>query len=253
MQNGRITAVGGRRDGNSLRRQGDRRNRNDGLSRPHRFRNPPGPDGNFRRAHDQRSRSRLSDEIMPHMHVYDAFHAETALIPVTASMASPTPSSRRPAGTPSRPGFLHPTGRRFRHGDADGARHRHAAELHRRATPQPESSSKRKFPYTRMGMATQLRQAFIDAQDYDQKLADYDKKKTDAIRDKKHERPRSSQARSEAGGACCRICTAKKPVVLAAEKPQRPGHGAAPGQRVPPEVYSESRHPLAPRAGYVAA
>src|SRR5258707_9698304 len=24
-----------------------------------------------------------SDEIMPHMHVYDAFHAETALIPVT--------------------------------------------------------------------------------------------------------------------------------------------------------------------------
>ena len=25
----------------------------------------------------------LSDEIMPHMHVYDAFHAETALIPVT--------------------------------------------------------------------------------------------------------------------------------------------------------------------------
>src|SRR6478609_8460939 len=25
----------------------------------------------------------MSDEIMPHMHVYDAFHAETALIPVT--------------------------------------------------------------------------------------------------------------------------------------------------------------------------
>src|SRR6476659_4318789 len=25
----------------------------------------------------------LSDEIMPHMHVYDAFHAETTLIPVT--------------------------------------------------------------------------------------------------------------------------------------------------------------------------
>ena len=41
----------------------------------------------------------MSDEIMPHMHVYDAFHAETALIPVTASMASPTPSLLRPAGT----------------------------------------------------------------------------------------------------------------------------------------------------------
>ena len=25
----------------------------------------------------------MSDEIMPHMHVYDAFHAETALIPVS--------------------------------------------------------------------------------------------------------------------------------------------------------------------------
>ena len=39
----------------------------------------------------------MSDEIMPHMHVYDAFHAETALIPVTASMASPTPLWLRPA------------------------------------------------------------------------------------------------------------------------------------------------------------
>ena len=36
----------------------------------------------------------ISDEIMPHMHVYDAFHAETELIPVRASTGLPTPSSR---------------------------------------------------------------------------------------------------------------------------------------------------------------
>ncbi len=36
-----------------------------------------------------------------------------------------------------------------------------------------------------MGMAAQLRQAFLDAQDYQQKAADYEKKKADAERDKK--------------------------------------------------------------------
>jgi imidazolonepropionase-like amidohydrolase len=43
-----------------------------------------------------------------------------------------------------------------------------------------ESFDKAKYPQTRMGMAAQLRQAFLDAQDYMQKQADYDKKsKTD--------------------------------------------------------------------------
>src|SRR5207248_2454072 len=42
-----------------------------------------------------------------------------------------------------------------------------------------ESWEKRKFPETRMGMAAQLRQAFLDAQDYAQKWTEYDKKKAE--------------------------------------------------------------------------
>ena len=54
----------------------------------------------------------LSDEIMPHMHVYDAFHAESELIPVTRlngiTNAIVAPDNAR---HPARTGFLHPTGR----------------------------------------------------------------------------------------------------------------------------------------------
>ena len=41
----------------------------------------------------------LSDEIMPHMHTAEAFHAESALIPVAARTASPMPSSLLKAQT----------------------------------------------------------------------------------------------------------------------------------------------------------
>src|SRR4029078_3463300 len=48
-----------------------------------------------------------------------------------------------------------------------------------------ESWEKRKFPQTRMGLAAQLRQAFMDAQDYSERWSDYEKKKSDA--DAKHD------------------------------------------------------------------
>jgi len=41
-----------------------------------------------------------------------------------------------------------------------------------------ESWEKRKYPSTRMGMAAQLRQAFIDARDYESKLTEYEKKRS---------------------------------------------------------------------------
>ena len=78
----------------------------------------------------------MSDEIMPHMHVYDAFHAETALIPVTR-LNGITNAIVAPASGDTLPGqdsFIQLAGR-FRHGDADRARYRHAAQLYRRATP----------------------------------------------------------------------------------------------------------------------
>ncbi len=80
-----------------------------------------------------------SDEIMPHMHVYDAFHAETALIPVTR-INGITNAIVAPASGDTLPGqdsFIQLAGPSATE-MLTGARHRHAAELYRRAAPQPE-------------------------------------------------------------------------------------------------------------------
>ena len=39
---------------------------------------------------------------------------------------------------------------------------------------------KRKFPSTRMGLISQMRQAFLDARDYQAKWTDYERKKSEA-------------------------------------------------------------------------
>ncbi len=78
-----------------------------------------------------------SDEIMPHMHVYDAFHAESELIPVARSERNH--QRHRGAADPghsARPGRVHSTRRQVGQRNAAGAGHRHAAELHRRAAAQ---------------------------------------------------------------------------------------------------------------------
>jgi len=132
-------------------------------------------------------RIELSDEIMPHMHVFDAFHAESELIPVTR-LNGITNAIVAPDNTDTLPGqdsFVQLAGPS-------------AAEmLLVRDIAMPlnftgeqrrnESWEKRKFPQTRMGMAAQLRQAFLDAQDYQQKRTEYEQKKADAARDKKPE------------------------------------------------------------------
>src|SRR5437868_5666689 len=119
-----------------------------------------------------------SDEIMPHMHVYDAFHAETALIPVTR-INGITNAVVAPASGDTLPGqdsFI----------QLAGASATEMLTIRDIAMPlnftgaqrRNQSFESAKFPFTRMGMASQLRQAFIDAQDYEQKLAAYDKKKS---------------------------------------------------------------------------
>ena len=118
---------------------------------------------------------------MPHMHVYDAFHAETALIPV-ARLNGITNAIVAPASGDTLPGqdsFIQLAGASATR-DVAHPRHSHAAELHRRTAPQRGRVEKRKVPSTRMGMAAQLRQAFLDAQDYEQKLAAYEQKKSAA-------------------------------------------------------------------------
>ncbi|MGH9523570.1 MAG: amidohydrolase family protein [Terriglobales bacterium] len=113
-----------------------------------------------------------SDEIMPQMHVYDAFHAETAAIPVTRlngiTNAIVAPGTRDTL--PGQDSFIQLYGR-----DAqemltvrDIAMPLNFTGDQRRGGG-PDASG-RVFPTTRMGMAAQLRQAFLDAQEYQRKL-----------------------------------------------------------------------------------
>ena len=120
-----------------------------------------------------------SDEIMPHMHVYDAFHAESDIIPVTrlngVTNAIVAPASRDTL--PGQDSFIQLWGR-----SSDemllvrdiAMPMNFTAEQRRGGGP---DASGRTFPTTRMGMAAQLRQAFLDAQDYAQKMSDYEKRK----------------------------------------------------------------------------
>lgn len=121
-----------------------------------------------------------SEEIMPHMHVYDAFHAESELIPVTRyngiTNAIVAPGSRDTL--PGQDSFVQLAGKSSEEMllvrdialplNFSGEQRRNQGGFEHR-----------KFPSTRMGLAAQLRQAFLDAQDYAQKWADYEKKKAD--------------------------------------------------------------------------
>jgi len=162
-------------------------------------------------------RIELSDEIMPHMHVYDAFHAESELIPVTR-LNGITNAIVAPDSNDTLPGqdsFV----------QLAGASASEMLLVRDIAMPlnftgeqrRNESREKRKFPETRMGMAAQLRQAFLDAQDYQQRFADYEKKKADAVRDKKSEP--SAPKRDLRLEALLPYLQGKRPIVLAAEGP----------------------------------
>ncbi len=122
----------------------------------------------------------MSDEIMPHMHTAEAFHAESALIPV-ARMNGITNAIVAPSAADTLPGqdsFI----------QLAGANATDMLLIRDNALPLNFTGDERrnrggfdkqKFPATRMGLAAQLRQAFIDAQDYKTKWDDYDRKKED--------------------------------------------------------------------------
>jgi imidazolonepropionase-like amidohydrolase len=124
-----------------------------------------------------------SDEIMPHMHTAEAFHAESALIPV-ARVNGITNAIVAPESSDTLPGqdsFI----------QLAGASATEMLLIRDIAMPlnftgdqrrNKGGFDKRKFPSTRMGLAAQLRQAFIDAQDYQTKWADYERKKSEAAK-----------------------------------------------------------------------
>lgn len=161
-----------------------------------------------------------SDEIMPHMHVYDAFHAETELIPV-ARLNGVTNAIVAPQSQDTLPGqdsFI----------QLDGKSANDMLLVRDIAMPlnftgeqrRNESWEKRKFPQTRMGLAAQLRQAFMDAQDYSLRWADYEKKKSDTTAkgdDKKG--PPSPPRHDLKLEALLPYLQGKKAIVLAAQEP----------------------------------
>src|SRR5215467_13734707 len=155
-----------------------------------------------------------SDEIMPHMHVADAFHAETALIPV-ARINGITNAVVAPGAGDTLPGqdaFIQLAGK-----SADEMLIVRDVALPLNFTGRQrrnESFATAKFPQTRMGMAAQLRQAFIDAQDYEAKLNAYEKKK--AADPEKAGAPPKRDLKLE---ALLPYLHGQKPMVLAAEEP----------------------------------
>jgi imidazolonepropionase-like amidohydrolase len=164
----------------------------------------------------------LSDEIMPHMHTAEAFHAESALIPV-ARMNGITNAVIAPEGADTLPGqdsFI----------QLAGASATEMLLIRDNAMPlnftggerrNKGTFEKRKFPSTRMGLAAQLRQAFIDAQDYKTKWADYERKKTDAAQNKnKDKKPEPLAPKRDLKlEALLPYLEGKKAIVLAAESP----------------------------------
>ncbi|MBZ5524372.1 MAG: amidohydrolase family protein [Acidobacteriia bacterium] len=156
-----------------------------------------------------------SDEIMPHMHVYDAFHAETALIPV-ARINGITNAIVAPASGDTLPGqdsFIQLAGRSSEEMIMvrDIAMPLNFTGRQRRN----ETFQTSKYPSTRMGMATQLRQAFLDAQDYDQKMAAYEKKKASGDEKDKGAPPPKRDLKLE---ALLPYLHGQRPVILAAEQ-----------------------------------
>src|SRR5450755_1833312 len=166
----------------------------------------------------------LSEEIMPHMHTADAFHAESALIPV-ARMNGITNAVVAPEGADTLPGqdsFI----------QLAGASAPQMLLIRDNAMPlnftgderrNKGGFDKRKFPSTRMGLAAQLRQAFIDAQDYKIKWAEYERKKADAVGDKdknKDKKPEPLAPKRDLKlEALIPYLEGKKTIVLAAESP----------------------------------
>ena len=161
-----------------------------------------------------------SDEIMPHMHVYDAFHAESALIPV-ARLNGITNAIVAPQSEDTLPGqdsFV----------QLDGNSANEMLLVRDIALPlnftgeqrRNESWEKRKFPQTRMGLAAQLRQAFLDAQDYADRWAEYEKKKADAAAKPDEKKGPPSPLKHDLKlEALLPYLQGKKPIVLAAQEP----------------------------------
>ncbi len=173
-----------------------------------------------------------SDEIMPHMHVYDAFHAESALIPV-ARLNGITNAIVAPESEDTLPGqdsFIQLAGR-----DATEMLLIRDIAMPLNFTGDQRRNKggfdKRRFPSTRMGLISQMRQAFLDAKDYEAKWADYERKKSESATptddknksaDKAKDKPKAAPMAPKRDlklEALIPYLDGKKTIVLAADSP----------------------------------
>jgi imidazolonepropionase-like amidohydrolase len=132
-----------------------------------------------------------SDEIMPHMHVADAFHSETTLIPV-ARLNGITNAVVAPASSDSISGqdiFIQLYGSRAEMmlGTDVALAMNFGAEQRRRGRGGEGAGGRPTYPSTRMGLITELRQTFLDTQDYMAKIDAAAKKGDPFKRDLKFE------------------------------------------------------------------
>jgi imidazolonepropionase-like amidohydrolase len=117
-----------------------------------------------------------SDEIMPHMHVYDAFHSETELIPA-ARLNGITNAVVAPASEDTISGqdiFIQLAGtdrdQMILQRDMALAMNFGAEQRRRGSGGRGGGGGGRpEYPSTRMGLITQLRQTFLDVEDYESK------------------------------------------------------------------------------------
>src|SRR5215813_9448972 len=173
-----------------------------------------------------------SDEIMPHMHVADAFHAESERIPVvrvngiTNVIVAPGSSDTLPGQS----SFAQLDGK-----DRDemllvkdvALPMNFGPDQRRRGGGPPGGGGRggeTRYPSTRMGLASQLRQTFLDAQDYAQRLANPQSSSSETSQESSRSSGRGGRG---AGGGSKRdlkleallpYLQGKKPVVVAARE-----------------------------------
>ena len=168
--------------------------------------------GSDRNANDLSERS---DEIMPHMHVVDAFHAETELIPV-ARLNGITNAIVAPGDDDSIAGqdALIQLAGKDRDAMILGADLALAVNF---GAGQRRQGEHAEFPSTRMGLITQLRQTLLDAQRYEAELDAAKKKaakKDDAKDGKKDDGPALPPERNLKLEALLPYLHGDKPVIV---------------------------------------
>jgi imidazolonepropionase-like amidohydrolase len=159
-----------------------------------------------------RDLAETSDEIFPHMHVADAFHAESAHIPIARANGILN-AVVAPGTADSMPGqdiFVQLAGR-----DRDDM------ILNRDfALPINLSGAQRRdgseFPATRMGLAAQLRQTLLDAQEYKRKLDSYTQQASYTAKRRRKEAILARPDRDLKLEALLPYLEGKRPVVLGA-------------------------------------